>query len=131
MSLPWTRQQREWLHALGHPVLALASADPVPGVVLETGQDLPSRDPDPVASGQGAPSASTQEPRPARERPASHGLADRLYRALLRATGRRTAGEGTAVLQALGVDTETLRGDVAAKRALWARLRAERRRGRA
>jgi hypothetical protein len=161
MSLPWTRQQREWLHALGHPVLALAgrSADPEPdelGAGLETGvetglepgtatpaartgvvepralQSVPPRDPDPpMASGQRAPPASAQEPRVARDRPAGRGLADRLYRALLRATGRRTAGEGTAVLQALEVDIETLRGDAAAKRALWTRLRAERRRGRA
>lgn len=46
-----------------------------------------------------------------------------LERALLRATGQRTRSEARAVLERLGVDVAALRGNPAAKRALWSRLR--------
>lgn len=48
---------------------------------------------------------------------------DALERALLRATGQRTRSEARAVLERLGMDLQTLRGNPAAKRALWLKLR--------
>lgn len=48
---------------------------------------------------------------------------DALERALLRVTGQRTRSEARAVLEQLGVDLQVLRGNPAAKRALWRQLR--------
>lgn len=48
---------------------------------------------------------------------------DALERALLRATGQRTRSEARALLERLGVDVPSLRGDPRAKRALWRQLR--------
>jgi hypothetical protein len=48
---------------------------------------------------------------------------DALERALLRVTGQRTRSEARAVLERLGVDVQALRGNPAAKRALWRQLR--------
>jgi hypothetical protein len=48
---------------------------------------------------------------------------DALERALLRATGQRTRSEARALLERLGVDVQALRGNPAAKRTLWLKLR--------
>lgn len=64
----------------------------------------------------GPPSPSSRTPSP---RPPD----DALERALLRVTGQRTRSQARAVLERLGVDVEALRGNPAAKRALWRRLR--------
>jgi hypothetical protein len=56
---------------------------------------------------------------------------DALERALLRATGQRTRSEARAVLERLAVDVPALRGNPAAKRALWLKLRPLRPRFRA
>lgn len=48
---------------------------------------------------------------------------DALERALLRATGQRTRSEARALLERLGVDVQAVRGNPAAKRALWLKLR--------
>ena len=53
----------------------------------------------------------------------SRAPGDTLERALFRATGQRTRSEARAVLQRLDVEVQALRGDPAAKRALWLRLR--------
>lgn len=95
MTAPWSPQQREWLQALGHDVLVLAGA----AIAPERSAVAPSSrrglaDPPPVAGP--------------------------LLRAVLRAAGRREIGELAAWLP----DPASLRGDAAAKRALWPRLRA-------
>lgn len=98
MSASWNPQQREWLQALGHDVLMLAGA----AAPIETS---------PAAAVAEAPVAV-----PAR------GAADAdspMLRALLRAAGRRELGELAAWLP----DPASLRGNAAAKRALWPRLR--------
>lgn len=157
MSLPWSAEQREWLRALGHPVLMLAndvSAEELAtddigvsdtdeavssrprgreavdrhGVartgtgrawIDQTGIDAASIDP------AGVDERETDESRP-RQPPAGAAIRG-LHRALLRATGQRTTRAAEAALARLGVDTVALRGDSAAKRALWTRLRALRR----
>lgn len=64
--------------------------------------------------GPASPPSRTPSPRPPD---------DALERALLRVTGQRTRSQARAVLERLGVDVEALRGNPAAKRALWRRLR--------
>lgn len=48
---------------------------------------------------------------------------DALERALLRATRQRTRSEARAVLERLGVELQSVRGNPAAKRELWLKLR--------
>ncbi len=94
MTMPWSPQQREWLQALGHDVLLLAG----------TATDAERL---PVA---GSPPRGTVAG-PTADNP--------LLRAVLRAAG----GRGIAELAAWLPDPASLRGDAAAKRALWPRLR--------
>jgi len=102
MSAPWSPQQHEWLQALGHDVLMLAGA-PAPLEVLAA---APSRKPS-AGPSIGLPAGTHARP----DSP--------LLRAVLRAAGRRELGELAAWLPDLAV----LRGNAAAKRALWPRLR--------
>lgn len=101
-STPWSAEQREWLQAMGHDVLMLAPTG-VPAVVV-------------------AADVEAQAP-PARERNAPAAADHPLLRALARAAGRRDASELAALLP----DPSALRGNAAAKRALWPQLRALRR----
>jgi len=96
-DLPWSAEQREWLQALGHDVLMLASAS-------ASASAEPSA-PEPVALARTAASP--------------------LLRALARAAGRNE--QDAELLQALP-DLATLHGNPAARRALWPRLRALRKR---
>lgn len=104
MNAPWSPQQHEWLQALGHDVLVLAAAgggtEPVPPAASSTRAAVSVRGPVGNESGESP-----------------------LLRAVLRAAGRRNAGELAAWLP----DPASLRGNAAAKRALWPRLRALRR----
>lgn len=116
MSGLWTTQQRDWLQAMGHQVLALTSAQTadVPAVENEV--------PAPVRAGPPSIDRDRTPSRPSRPPAASAG--DRLMQALLRAAGTHVEA---AVVIALVPDTAQLRGNAAAKRALWPRLRALRR----
>jgi hypothetical protein len=105
-GMPWSEEQREWLRALGHDVLMPAPAD---------GQAFA---PEPIA-----PHASAVESR-GRAAPAA-GAPTPLLRALARAAGR--GPDDAEFLQVLP-DLATLRGNPAARRALWPRLRSLRRR---
>lgn len=103
-------------------------------VVREHGLDVRAPTPDKVrarppleTAGGGAESrrglpagVATASPPPAVP---SRAPDDALERALLRATGQRTRSEARAVLSRLGVDLPALRGNPAAKRALWLKLR--------
>jgi hypothetical protein len=102
-DLPWSAEQREWLQALGHDVLMLTTAT----TVTEPPQETRSSAPEPVATARPAPAASP------------------LLRALARAAGR--AEQDVELLQTLP-ELTTLRGNPAARRALWPRLRALRKR---
>lgn len=97
MSAPWSPQQREWLQALGHDVLVLAAAGGASDTAVtgEPGTVVGSARPPGTAAGDSP-----------------------LLRALLRAAGRRDSGDLPWL-----PDPATLRGNAAAKRALWPRLR--------
>nr|WP_284690675.1 hypothetical protein [Lysobacter terrestris] len=102
-DLPWTPEQHEWLLALGHDVLMPAA--PQVGIAPE---------PLPVAVEAKAAPRSRDAAVPAPGSPA-------LLRALARAAGRNEAD--AEFLQRLP-DLATLRGNPAARRALWPSLRA-------
>lgn len=109
-DLPWTGEQREWLQALGHDVLMLAPA----------GSDVRAEAERTLAS------EVIAKPRPAGRiatKPASS--ASPLLRALARAAGR---SEDDAEFLKTVPDVSVLRGNPAARRALWPRLRALRKR---
>jgi hypothetical protein len=109
-DLPWSREQLEWLEALGHDVLMLA---PV-GSDVRAERDRPSSAEMPANSRAGAGAAA---------KPASS--ASPLMRALARAAGR---SEDDAEFLKTVPDISVLRGNPAARRALWPRLRALRKR---
>ena len=104
-DVPWTAEQREWLAALGYDVLVPAGSN---AATVMTSQ------PD-VGGAPARPEHATRAPQPAAT----------LLRALARAAGR--AEDDSEFRQALP-DLATLRGNPAARRALWPRLRALRRR---
>lgn len=116
MNGTWSAEQREWLQAMGHSVWQLAGAEaPVEAV--------PARTPDALREAAGLGRETTRPPRRAEAaRPAGNG--DRLTQAVLRAAG---AGIDSAAVLALVPDVAALRGNAAAKRALWPRLRGLRR----
>ena len=109
----WSRQQREWLQALGHPPLVLVDQASVSA-------DPPHLEPQPPA--EPAKPAIAPVSREARSPAPTSQPGDRLQAAVLRATGL-PAAEADKLLQSLGVDAAALRGDPAAKRMLWSRLR--------
>ncbi|MGO1072268.1 alanine acetyltransferase [Lysobacter sp. CA199] len=131
MSELWSAHQREWLQAMGHTVLALAGSDagPAPahaetdvrgderpGALAGGAADTPVRSA-PARAGAAAPGAG-------RAVPAYEGGDSPLLRNLLRAA-RRDGGDP----QVLALfDAQALRGNPAAKRALWPQLRGLRRR---
>ena len=113
----WSRQQREWLQALGHPPLMLVDRQ----AIVSVG---PAR-PEPQLAAE-APQAATAPVAPDSRPPVPTSQPDDgLQRALLRATGL-PAVEAGKLLQSLNVDAAALRGDPAAKRVLWSRLRRAR-----
>jgi hypothetical protein len=103
MSGPWSAQQHEWLQALGHEVMVLAP--PSAPAVDVTADATSAQAPSPAAWSDGP-----------------------LLRALARAAGRRPADDEFVRLLP---DPAALRGNATAKRALWPRLRALRRRANA
>ncbi|GAB3098447.1 hypothetical protein [Lysobacter terrae] len=104
-GLPWSAQQCEWLTALGHDVLMPASMATAPS------------EPEPLREPAPAPTRAARMPAAATASP--------LLRALARAAGR---DEQDAEFRQALPDLATLRGNPAARRALWPSLRALRRR---
>jgi len=110
---PWSAQQREWLQALGHEVLMPASA----------GGGFAAAEPPGDRAGA-APRAAKADV-PTQNTPTKPvATLSPLLAALARAADRNP--QDSELLAALP-DLATL-GDVAARRALWPRLRALRRR---
>jgi hypothetical protein len=133
MSALWSPQQHEWLQAMGHQVWALGGAQSVESgsQAVSNAQDAPAdarREAAALLKGEGAARTRPATPAPAPREPASREPArtDRLLLAVLRAAGRDS---GDADVVALVTDLASLRGNAAAKRALWPQLRALRRRG--
>ncbi|QDI05916.1 hypothetical protein [Xanthomonas cerealis] len=147
----WTAEQHGWLQALGHTVYVGADAevgavvaqpaqaqlrDPpaadAAGPALLSGHAAPAPAPptpaEPSPRGR-APAAPAAYPEPRRAAPASGvrraglRLPDRLQIALLRASGCNPNDPATQALMATWPLAE-LRGNAAAKRALWPQLRA-------
>ena len=125
MSELWSAQQCGWLEALGHTVYVqgeLPRELPVAAVTTVSAEA--------VRPARAAPGPH-QAPEPAMQ-PKAHGpsrprLPDRLHFALVRAAGCNPNAPGVAEVIAVWPTAEQLRGNPAAKRALWPRLRALRR----
>lgn len=115
-GMPWSDQQREWLQALGHEVL-------VPAASLAAHEPEPSMAAPVAARGMPPPAAPPVQDR---ANPAAAVPDTALLRALARAAGRQPQDA-----EFLGIlpDLSALRGSPAARRALWPRLRALRKRG--
>lgn len=153
-ALPWSAEQQEWLAALGYTVYAtgaamdaqatLAVADAAleqdsvqaaPAAQLAPAASVAHAAPVVPARARIAPSAEEDAPvraapaaRPAaRPRAGGARLPDRLHFALIRASGCNPNAEGAAEIFAQWPASSELRGNPAAKRALWPRLRALRR----
>ncbi|WP_052756373.1 hypothetical protein [Lysobacter capsici] len=133
MSGLWSAQQREWLQAMGHTVMALAGSEPPVEAPMANAAPIdaarnaepPARAPQPMRERTASESAA---PEPAQAAPRAAARGDDtppLLRNLLRAA-RRAAGDA----QVLALfDAAALRGNPAAKRALWPQLRTLRRTG--
>lgn len=104
---PWSAEQREWLQAMGHDVLMLAPKGASANVV--------------------AAHVETPMPREQARQEAPTPADGPLLRALARAAGRRDTSELAALLPGASILPAALRGNAAAKRALWPQLRALRR----
>jgi hypothetical protein len=108
---PWTEQQRGWLQALGHDVLMFA-----PGAVATMPAD-PAPSTSAVRAAGRPDSGLRSQPATAKSAAADSPL----LHALARAAGRQAQdAEFLLVLP----DLSTLRGNAAARRQLWPRLRA-------
>ncbi|WP_379653899.1 alanine acetyltransferase [Pseudoxanthomonas sp. UC19_8] len=129
----WTGEQHAWLRALGHTVwvpgqLAAAEAPaldalaaPVRRPPAPPAPSAPPRRPPPAAATDSAPAAPRRAP------PRGSLLPDRLRIELLRASGLNPNTPEAAAIMAAWPDSASLRGNAAAKRALWPQLRALRR----
>ena len=102
---PWSAQQHEWLQALGHDVLVLA-----PSAGIGTAAEPERNDRIAAATPNAARTVASVSP---------------LLRALALAAGR--SDQDPEVLATVA-DLAALRGSAAARRALWPRLRALRKR---
>ncbi len=142
----WSPAQQSWLQAMGYTVFVDGQIEDVPAqapielsVVAAPAPDAaqapaevapPPRRSAPTRVDAPAPVAGpVRERAPAGRRPAVR-MPDRLQIALLRASGCNPSEPETQALMA-GWNLEELRGNAAAKRALWPHLRALRKRGRA
>lgn len=129
MSELWSSQQHEWLAALGHTLYVQGVAEAPAAVAVETAKPLPE------TAQPAAPARRRPEPEtivaPARVAAApvraASRLPDKLHFALIRASGCNPNAEDAAAIIAGWPPSSELRGNPAAKRALWPQLRALRR----
>lgn len=129
MSELWSSQQHEWLAALGHTLYVQGAAEAPAAVAAEAAK--PQRETtQPAAPARRRPEPETMAaparvvPAPAR---AASRLPDKLHFALIRASGCNPNAEDAAAIIARWPPSSELRGNPAAKRALWPQLRALRR----
>lgn len=125
MSELWSSQQHEWLAALGHTLYVQGAAEAPAAVAVEAAKPA-----QPAAPARRRPEPETMAA-PARvvaapTRAASR-LPDKLHFALIRASGCNPNAEDAAAIIARWPPSSELRGNPAAKRALWPQLRALRR----
>ena len=128
MSELWSSLQHEWLTALGHTLYVQGAAE-APVAVAAEAPVKPQRETLEAA----APIRRKPEPeavpdvRVAATPRAASRLPDRLHFALIRASGCNPNAEDAAAIIARWPPSSELRGNPAAKRALWPQLRALRR----
>lgn len=137
MSELWSSQQHAWLTALGHTLYVPGSAEPPEAVAGPRASAEPTRAPPaaapvarPAVRARQAPAAEpapTASPVPPASRRRPSQLPDKLHFALIRASGCNPNTEEAAAIIAEWPPAAELRGNPAAKRALWPRLRALRR----
>ncbi|HSX64119.1 MAG TPA: alanine acetyltransferase [Pseudoxanthomonas sp.] len=127
----WSAQQQVWLSALGHtlylqgalPETVADAAAPAPASASASGPASAMRQSSPAQGPRSAsPAASTA--RQVAPRRGGSRLPDRLHFALIRASGCDPNAPGAPELFASWPSSSELRGNPAAKRALWPRLRA-------
>ena len=139
-AAPWTAEQQGWLAALGHTVWvrgALPEAEVAPAPAETPAPALPParREFQPKAPRPSQAGHSASRPAPALSdangptpaaapRRAAARMPDRLHIALIRAAGINPNAPEMADVVAQLPSSAGLRGDPAAKRALWPRLRA-------
>ena len=126
MSALWSGQQHHWLQALGHHVYVQGALAPEP--VAAVGVARPAARTSVRSARSQSPAAPA--PRPVRgsgPRPSGNRVPDKLHIALIRASGCNPNAPGSEQLMAAWPSPAQLRGNAAAKRALWPRLRSLRR----
>ncbi|WP_454832116.1 alanine acetyltransferase [Pseudoxanthomonas wuyuanensis] len=117
----WSAQQQVWLSALGHTLYLQGG---LPEMPIEAATPVPRQTSPAPVSRAAASTASTAVRQPAAPRRGGSRLPDRLHFALIRASGCNPNAPGAAELFASWPPSSELRGNPAAKRALWPRLRA-------
>lgn len=134
----WSAEQQGWLRALGHAVYLPADWPTEAGAPQQAADKRPAPmedvapppAPRPVRgrapASDAIDSAPPPRPVPAPRAPGSR-LPDRLHFALIRASGCNPNAPGAAELFAQWPSSSELRGNPAAKRALWPTLRRLRR----
>ena len=140
-AMPWSGEQQEWLAALGYTLYltgapsvaaepveneAAASQVAVDPAAIErsAAAERPARAQAPSLPEDATPARTAAPPRPAARPRAAGRLPDRLHFALIRASACNPNAEGAAEIFAQWPSSAELRGNPAAKRALWPRLRA-------
>jgi len=131
MTELWSAQQHSWLAALGHEVLVLGAlpetaAVPLPAPrVSQRASPGPRPSQSPVRASRPPGEVLSGETIEARTTPRqTTRMPDRLHFALIRASGCNPNAPGSAQLIAQWPTAVHLRGNPAAKRALWPQLRA-------
>lgn len=132
MSELWSAQQHEWLAALGHTLYVQGTVEAPAAASMAEPVALRREPAPPVqAPARRAPRPESAEIRVRVAEPAPHRAAsrlpDKLHFALIRASGCNPNAEEAAAIIAQWPPSHELRGNPAAKRALWPRLRALRR----
>ena len=130
MSELWSSQQHQWLTALGHTLYVQGGAELPVAAAVATEPAKPQREPvQPAAPVRRRPEPEIPPPAlvAAAPRRAPSRLPDKLHFALIRASGCNPNAEDAAAIIARWPPSSELRGNPAAKRALWPQLRALRR----
>lgn len=131
----WSAEQQGWLRALGLTVFLPAdwpteAGAPAPAGAAAAVRPGPEAPPSPMRARPPAPEAiertPSARPAPPARRPGSR-MPDRLHFALIRASGLNPNAPGAAEVFAQWPSSAELRGNPAAKRALWPLLRRLRR----
>ena len=132
MSELWSSQQHEWLTALGHTLYVQGAVEAPAAVAVAVAVEpaKPQRETvQAVAPARRRPEPETMPPADvaAAPRRTASRLPDKLHFALIRASGCNPNAEEAAAIIARWPPSSELRGNPAAKRALWPQLRALRR----